>query len=364
MTSFPILDVAIGLCFFYLLLGLICSAVNEIIAAKWKRRAAYLDRGINSLLAGDTALKKLLYGHPLIESLVRRDSSKVAKGGHADICPSYIPADKFATALMDILSGTGKPHTDVNAVKEGVATKTPPLKDAMTALIDGAEMDAAVQAQDAAKGPAAPLSASPPAPSQEQIAAALHKKIEDWFNDAMDRVSGWYKVKSQIWNWILAAAVTLLLNADTLHVADVLWTSPTTRAAVVQAAAARIDKPPEQALPIVDYSNPNDATASTPKDLSPEDALTPDEKKILGELTGWAPDWKKLGTKSGDGRGGAWIAAFSGLIWDHLFGWILTVIAISMGAPFWFDVLKRFMNIRNAGRKPGDQRPKTEPSKT
>jgi H+/gluconate symporter-like permease len=36
----------------------------------------------------------------------------------------------------------------------------------------------------------------------------------------------------------------------------------------------------------------------------------------------------------------------------HLVGWILTALAVSLGAPFWFDILKRFMNIRNAGVKP------------
>jgi hypothetical protein len=356
VTSFPILDVAIGLCFFYLLLGLICSTVNEIIAAKWKRRATYLDRGINNLLGGDTKLKELLYKHPLIASLARRDPAKDAGTQTANataIRPSYIPADKFATALMDILTGEGIPHTNVVALKNGVDNlKTVEIKDAMTALMDGAKMDAAVQNQDAAKSSAAPQGAS-----EQQVAAAIHKKVEAWFNDGMDRVAGWYKRRSQVWNWILAAVVSLVLNADTLHVADVLWTSPTARAAVVQAAAARVEKPPEQALPMVDYPDPQNATASKPVPSSPEDALTEDEKKIVGELTGWNSDCKKLGMKTG----GAWIAALLGLIWNHLLGWILTVIAVSMGAPFWFDVLKKFMNVRNDGRKPGDQ-PKTAPA--
>jgi len=34
-------------------------------------------------------------------------------------------------------------------------------------------------------------------------------------------------------------------------------------------------------------------------------------------------------------------------------GWLITAIALSMGAPFWFDQLSRIMNVRN-GRKPKD----------
>jgi hypothetical protein len=34
------------------------------------------------------------------------------------------------------------------------------------------------------------------------------------------------------------------------------------------------------------------------------------------------------------------------------FGWLLAAMAISMGAPFWFDLLGKVVNFRNAGSKP------------
>ena len=43
----------------------------------------------------------------------------------------------------------------------------------------------------------------------------------------------------------------------------------------------------------------------------------------------------------------------------HWLGWLLTSIAVSLGAPFWFDTLNRFMNIRNAGRAPDEPRDKS-----
>ena len=89
MLPTPVLDVAIGLSLFYLLLGLICTTVNEMIASWRKSRATFLDKGIGRLLGGNSDLKKLLYEHPLIKSLAEDDKQ---------ICPSYIPADKFATA--------------------------------------------------------------------------------------------------------------------------------------------------------------------------------------------------------------------------------------------------------------------------
>ena len=49
------------------------------------------------------------------------------------------------------------------------------------------------------------------------------------------------------------------------------------------------------------------------------------------------------------------------LVWTavaHLPGWIITILAIGLGAPFWFDFLNRFMNLRNAGRAADEPRSK------
>ncbi len=33
-------------------------------------------------------------------------------------------------------------------------------------------------------------------------------------------------------------------------------------------------------------------------------------------------------------------------------GWLITALAISLGSPFWFDLLNRLINLRNAGKRP------------
>ncbi len=38
--------------------------------------------------------------------------------------------------------------------------------------------------------------------------------------------------------------------------------------------------------------------------------------------------------------------------WAHLVGWFVTFIAITLGAPFWFDIANRIVNVRNAGTRP------------
>ena len=308
MPSLPILDVAIGLSLFYLLLGLICTTVNEMIASFFDTRSVFLERGIDRLLGSDSELKKKLFQHPLIRSL----------GEVNGRIPSYIPSDGFATALMDVLSGEGKAHTDIQAVIQGTASN-PLLKGVIGALADSAT----------------------------HRGVALKTEIAEWYENGMDRVSGWYKRNAQRNAVMLAAVVTLAVNADSISVARTLWVNPTIRAAVTEQARVRAAGAAPADLPLVEYKDANDATASAPtsETLAPgEPVLSAAEQRLLGEVAGWHRD-----TLPADIPG--WL--------EHLLGWLITALAVSLGAPFWFDTLKRFVNIRNAGRRPEDSRAKS-----
>jgi hypothetical protein len=309
MLATPVLDVAIGLSLFYLLLGLICTTVSEMIASRWKTRARFLDQGIGRLLGGDDTLKADLYKHPLIKSLAQSDDQ---------ICPSYIPADKFATALLAVL-----------ADRKRDASAQPAAPQHIDKILD------ALRAHTG------------------DDPAVLQTNIEAWFNDGMDRVSGWYKRNAQSNALMLAALITLVVNADTLTAVHILWTNPVARAEAVGIADKKVKETP----PAVEYENPDDPLASKLKQTptSPEQGISDDQKKLLGELTGWQTDWNKLKDK----QGSEWGSTAGGIIVGHLLGWILTALAVSLGAPFWFDTLNRFMNIRNAGRAPDERRDKS-----
>lgn len=73
MLATPVLDVAMGLSFFFLLPALIRTTVNEMIASKLNIRAKFLDRGIDRLLNCGAGIKNKLYEHPLIKPLKPND---------------------------------------------------------------------------------------------------------------------------------------------------------------------------------------------------------------------------------------------------------------------------------------------------
>ena len=90
------------------------------------------------------------------------------------------------------------------------------------------------------------IEAIPSKPVQDALKALLtsaqgdavyfRHSVEQWYDDQMERVSGWYRRRIQKVLWILAFAVVIALNADTLQIAKRLWVDPTQRAAIVSQA--------------------------------------------------------------------------------------------------------------------------------
>jgi hypothetical protein len=316
MFGIPILEVAIGLCFVYLLLSLICSAVNETIAGLTQRRGKMLEQAINNLV-GDLGITDQLYKHPIIKSLMQPGKQ----------VPSYIPSQKFALALMDIVTGAGKAANDSVALRQGVAAMSRVKDDQGQGKLDHLQGALSAVLSD----------------SQNHLKTD-QQKIQAWYDDAMERVSGWYKRRTTLWIWGLALLITVCINADTVRITKVLWTNQAVRSAVVDAANARAHAAPPEPMPLVEYSDPQNPQASSPVNI-PSEALTPDEKALLGQLMiGWQEDLKELKTADG-----AAIASWVGL---HVLGWFLTIVALSLGAPFWFDMLNKFINLRNSGQAP------------
>jgi hypothetical protein len=337
MFGMEFLDVAIGLVFVYLMLSLAVTAGNELFAAWFKRRAWMLKRAVGTML-DDRTVAKDLFDHPLIRSL------QYGRTG-----PSYIPSRMFAIALLDVLPGAGAASSGAARAASDSLTRTLALlkKEA------GADVD---QYKDL---------------------------IEVWFSQSMERVSGWYKRRTQVFLLLWAAVVTIGANADTFVIANALWRDPALRQAMVANAERYIAEqtPPAQAaqqpaevapapppLPPYEQADADFQEASAQFDAAiadlramelplgwrarqvpAEDAqdLEPDALATLRLVREDSSDeWP--GALWDAGAFGRWLQAVD----THKFGWLITILAVSLGAPFWFDTLNRIMGIRSAGRAP------------
>ncbi len=138
--------------------------------------------------------------------------------------------------------------------------------------------------------------------------ARLRAEIANWYDATMDRVSGIYKRQVMVLTLAVAAAITVLFGVDTIAIATTTWQDQGLRAALSAGAQA-----------------------ASPAGL--EDTLN--TLSAFDIPLGWV------------------------VLPQTVFGWflkviglILTTLAVSLGAPFWFDLLKRFTNPRSSGPVP------------
>jgi hypothetical protein len=322
MSGFPVIDVVVGLAFLYLLFALACTTLNEVIAAVFDRRARMLRQGIEQLL-GDKGLADAVYGHPSIVSLAKPHGTPGAG-------PSYIPAERFAAALVDHVTGA-EPLTNAKALAAGIRQLPPAASRQLQVLFQLSKDD----------------------PDD------FHKRVASWYDETMDRVTGWYKRAVQRQTYVMAIIVVLLLNLDAVQLFNRLWSDSAFRTQAIEQARARIEATGIAEMPIMEYTEGDKPDAGTPVQTGTT-SLTDSEKQLLTSLRGWSDDRERLAAdlvRRGDGIGvrSAWMARS---VWNHLLGWLITILAISLGAPFWFDLLNRFVNLRSAGRATDEPRSK------
>ena len=314
-----VLDVAIGLVFIYLIVSLICSALNEGIEAQLKNRSKDLERGIFEMLSsapnatpagpGQPAnLVQALYDHPLISCLFKGDYASAKQNKEL---PSYIPSKNFALALLDTVrraAATGADGTLTIAQLRAAAVKfaevNPKVSGALVALIDAAGNDL----------------------------NRARLNIENWFDSSMDRVSGWYKRRAQYFIFSFGMAIAIAGNIDSIDIVRVLSTDGGVREALVAQAGA-FAKPSQAQSPgatPATPSQPNTVPAVSNGDL----ANTIKQLRQAGLPIGWGSDY---GGTPVDVNGWAM----------KVLGIILTGLAVSLGAPFWFDLLNRFIVVRS-----------------
>ena len=314
MLGLPMLDVIIGLVFVYLLLALICTTAMEMVVGLFDSRSANLFLGIQNLLGEhpdhrwirkfkQTVLlaNKILperfdvpvkgnvhpvadefFDHPLIKSL-REDHTN----------PSYIPPATFAAVIVDMYApADGNGAKDLTTFTQGVNNKlenNPDLRKILLLLAgQGGEVN------------------------------DLKKRLEDWFNDGMTRASARYKYKTQFPLLCIATFFCFVINADTFRIASDLYQNPAKREAVVNKI--------ESSLPLLEQS------------LTKKDAQTKElAQKLQADVAQLQQAGLSLGWKDSQD--------FQQNAFKGFFGIMLTALAATLGAPFWFDILVHSQNL-------------------
>ena len=323
MFGSGILDLVIGLIFIYFIMSLICSAIRELIANLFDHRYKLLKKWLVLVFSnlGNDILK-----HPLISGLsTSKDinnfpSSKV----------TFIPKHIFSTVLLDQLANNDKAPYNFKRIentilKAGPNTITSNKLDRGFLRVFQQYAEEALDIED------------------------FKSKIENWFEHAMDELVGVYRRKSQQWIFGLAIVVTFSLNVDTIAISKFLYQNPEARKAFADLALAAKDSIWTQKVkfsPIDSLKTTKDTT------IEKKDSLYITFDIHLREIQEYTDLLQSTSLPIGWNK-----EIYTELIKDPLTNWakkilgiLLTAFALSLGAPFWFDLLNKLANIRAAGQ--------------
>jgi hypothetical protein len=303
-----VISLIVGLAAVYAGFSVLASWVQEGIAGALQLRAKNLVAGIEAMVADPknatlaTAVMGKLLSQPSIAATIAPDGR----------LPSYLSANQFSLAITGLLNTSA-------AINVTAAEAFGQMANGINGIEDGRLKDALQRIANQAAGD-----------YQSFISG-----IERWYDDQMDRIAGWYRRSVQ---FILAAISIVLVaafNVDTIQLFYQLQAKPL----IVDASKLTDDAAGQTYAATLVLQNvkigwPDAAfcAVSAPPPLSRVNAVA--------AVTA-APCY---GPKSG----GEWVWY---LLWK-VAGFVMTGLAIMLGAPFWFDTLKRFVNVRSAGPPP------------
>jgi len=368
-----ILDVGIGLAFVFGLLSLAASGIRETIEGWTKSRAVNLERGIAELLRNGPKdpdpknpdpLHRALYQNPFVSALYQGSFEVARKGSYfRSHLPSYIPAANFSAAMLDmIVRGQTIPPAGAAGAAAHAAPGLPAARAAPVAFGAAAPVVPPVLATPAAA--AAPAVPTAPAitldrvrqgvtslqnPSVERaVLSAIdlaggdldqaRKNLEAWYDSAMDRISGWYKRKTHWFLFWIGLIIAVSANVSTLDLAWYLYRNEAARSAVTAAATEAVQRPAASEGDRVAADSARASLAALNLPLGWSDTTRELAFGVANPMKLTGPRW--------------WL----NLVVMPVLGWLLTAIAVTLGAPFWFDVLNRIMVIRSTV-KPHEKSP-------
>lgn len=369
MFDSPILEAAIGMTLIFLLFSLVVSGINELVLghlARW--RSHVLEEGIRSMLTGlhvqGSTTKRIVIA---IGSVIARKSRwmRPASGDKPEVNvhpepdqtgakkPVPEPPESIAASLLrsPLIRGLASPGV---ACPGYLPAET--FADALISVLRKRRLDAPGGAGDGELLPGLIQSLGGESYAKELLGSLFvdvetiqeaRERLIRWFNQSMESVSGTYRRHSQFCMHFWAALVVGILNVDAIALSQRLMADKALRAALV----SRADQ--WGAEPRAGIAQP----ALPPKDLQWARTNIHQLRIPLG--------WDIFGEGKNPARELDLMEADVDSLPNptSIWGWFLKVLgllvsisAISQGAPFWFDLLNRMTNLR-AANKPAAPKP-------
>jgi hypothetical protein len=265
---------------------------NHHLTETFLRRLDYIKRGLSSTPAEQAALLSKL--RPTMEQLL-------------DVFDDGTPTKN---ELMQ-LAQQGNPTAQALVERLGTSTITPALRNSLTSIArkvraktDDIQTAIRTEVQD------------------------FGHEIEKWFDRGMERATGVYKRNAKAVALLIGIGTAIAINADSFHIATRLVQDPVLRNSITSTAERLAVESGDDLASSIDQVQTvvDDAMKDLPFPLGYNEVVL--RQQIEAEESWPVP-----------------------LVPRRFFGWIISGFAISMGSTFWFNVLKKIVNVRNTGDK-------------
>jgi hypothetical protein len=173
----------------------------------------------------------------------------------------------------------------------------------------------------------------------------LRTGIEEWYTRQMDAASDWYRKQTRYFLFAAGLVFAMAGNVDAIHATTTLYRDTDSREAIV-AIAQDVGEVtcPADATTTTEPATPADATTTTATTADvvadPSNVDLDCVRDKVGGAVSFPVGWSDV-----DQSFGAWVV--------RVIGWLTVAVAVTLGAPFWFDVLRRGLALRR-GRTTGD----------
>ena len=363
MFNNTVLEVFIGLVFIYLLYSLLATILQEMMSRWLSLRTHNLTYAIRVMLEDREeeepgwGLCKLLgryfksqlfiirhffvpfprktfarafYNHPNIKYLGESEWKRK---------PAYLRPETFSQTVIQLLRGEeyDASQPQINYIEDALFRKKN-----FTARINGRDETIVIGEETLRHLRDLFFNA-------QRDADRFKVMLEDWFNETMERAAGWYKRTVQFTLLLIGFVLALWFNIDTIAIYKLLSIDKDAREQMVQLATANKDKYGAMIkdMGLVSAGSQQVETDSAGKQvIHIRDTMFVSDKVLTATMDSLMRDGEKaqyLFSVSEKYQG------------DHpkALGWLLTALAISLGAPFWFDLLNKLIQLRSTGAKPG-----------
>jgi hypothetical protein len=172
----------------------------------------------------------------------------------------------------------------------------------------------------------------------ERATTQAYDRFQRWFGSAQDRAEQWFQTHVRIVTIVGAILVSVFLQLDSVEIYDKLRHEPKLVEALVKAAPGTL----EQGVAVQQGQVDADAREKAFADLKAKIDSTGFELLPRGWFARWSTEkfW--------------WF--------NHLFGLALSAGLLTLGAPFWFNLLKNLTNLRPAVATLVEKRPTSAPA--